>query len=486
MNILSSLEPKLIWQYFEQITQVPRPSKKEGKILDFLKKFAAKHNLEIRQDAIQNIVICKPATPGMENRKKVVLQSHVDMVCEKNSDTVHDFENDPIKLKIENGWVKAIGTTLGGDDGIGMAAQLAVLAANDIPHGPIECLFTVDEETGLTGANEMEEGMISGEILLNLDSEEEGEFCIGCAGGIGTTATFTYPEEAVPANHTALRITVSGLKGGHSGDEIHKGLGNSNKILNRILWQATDLFKIRLSQFDGGNLHNAIAREAFAIVTVKEDKLSSLIELVLTLSREIKTELAVMESDLAINCHPVELPAFVISEQLQKSLLNAIYACPHGVFAMSQEIPGLVETSTNLASVKFKDNHKILVTTSQRSAAHSSKVDIAMMVESVFRLAGAEVEHSTGYPGWKPNTQSDILKVTREQYQKMFGKEPHVKAIHAGLECGLLLEKNPGMDMISFGPTINGAHSPDERMDIETVKKFWDFLLVVLANIPVK
>ncbi len=482
---LGHLEPRRVWEIFEEILQVPRPSKKEHKIAKYIMDFAAKHNLDYKQDKVGNIVISKQATKGKENLKTVVLQSHIDMVCEKNSDVEHDFNTDPIVPRIDNGWVKATGTTLGADDGIGMAAQLAILESDKIEHGPIECLFTVDEETGLTGAFSLEKNLLEGRILLNLDSEDEGELFIGCAGGIDTLATFRYEKVKPEPNHKPYKISISGLLGGHSGDDIDKHRGNANKILNRILWDCERMFDIRLSQINGGNLHNAIARESFALVNVPSKHERSFVELVKRLADELQSEFKNNEPDLKIQLDIAEMPDFVIDQKTQNNLLNALYACPHGVMAMSPDIPNFVETSTNLASVKMTPN-EILVNTSQRSSYDSSKKDIANMIASVFHLAGAKVKHGDGYPGWIPNMKSEILDITKKAYKELFKKEPKVLAIHAGLECGLIGEKYPGMDMISYGPTIKGAHSPDERLEIETVPKFWDLTLEVLKSIPEK
>ncbi|HPD95285.1 MAG: aminoacyl-histidine dipeptidase [Bacteroidales bacterium] len=486
MAVLNTLKPKEVWQQFEEICQIPRPSKKEGKIIEFLVDFAKKHKLEVKTDSAGNVLIKKPGTPGYENLQTVVLQSHMDMVCEKNSDVNHDFLTDPIQPIIDGEWVKANGTTLGADDGIGIAAELAILASNTVKHGPIECLFTVDEETGLTGASEIKEGFFEGKTLINLDSEDEGELFIGCAGGVDTIATFAYDAEKVPSDSVALKLNVKGLKGGHSGDDINKGLGNSIKIINRFLWKGTHKYDLRLANLDGGNLRNAIPREAFAVFTVHKDDKASLILEFEEIKNSIVTELKDTEPDLKINIEDTELPSFVIDEPTHYDLLNAIYACPHGVFAMSRSIPGLVETSTNLASVKFIQDNQILVTTSQRSSVESAKTDISNMVESVFRLANANIQHTDGYPGWEPNMDSNILDITKNAYEQLFKVEPVVRAIHAGLECGLFLEKYPDLDMISFGPTLRGVHSPLERIHIGTTQKFWDLLLEVLVNIPKK
>lgn len=486
MSKFGNIEPKDIWMYFEEILTIPRPSKKETAIIKYLQDFAAKHNLVVKTDEAGNVLISKAAYPGYENLQPVVLQSHMDMVCEKNSDVTHNFNTDPIEAYIDGEWIKAKGTTLGADDGIGIAAQLALLASKEIKHGPLECLFTVDEETGLTGAFEMKEGFFNSKILLNLDSEDEGELFIGCAGGMDTVATFAYDSEKVPTDSVALKVTVKGLTGGHSGDDIDKNRGNSIKIINRFLWKGTHKYDLRLSQLDAGNLRNAIPREAFAVITVHKDDKAEMLKEFEKLREDIYSEIKDVEPNLAIVFENAELPSFVIDEPTHYDLLNSLYACPHGVIAMSRQLKGLVETSTNLASVKFIQDNQILVTTSQRSSVDSAKVDISNMVESVFRLANANIQHSDGYPGWAPNTNSKILQITKDSYTKLFGVEPIVRAIHAGLECGLFLEKYPQLDMISFGPTIRGAHSPDERLSVPTTQKFWNLLLDVLVNIPKK
>ena len=484
MNKLSHLEPKHLWEYFEQICQVPRPSKKEEKIIQFLVDFAREHGLESKQDASGNLLIKKPAVAGMEDRKTVVLQSHVDMVGEKNKGTDHDFDKDPIKPYIDGDWVKAEGTTLGADDGIGIAAQMVVLSSQELSHGPVECLFTVDEETGLTGAFALESGFFDGKILLNLDSEDWGELFIGCAGGIDTTATFDFDREAVPDDHKGYMLQVTGLNGGHSGDEIDKGLGNALKIVNRFLWNATDDYDVRISRFEGGRARNAIPREAEAHITVHEDDVENLQKYFDQFEADMRNEHKVTEPGLKITFEPTDLPSYVTDEDTQHDLVNALYGCPHGVHAWSQEIEDLVETSTNLAAIKLQENDSFFVTTSQRSSVDSAKDDIASMVESVFRLGNAKVNHSAGYPGWQPNTDSEIMKITRDSYKRLFNTDPEVKAIHAGLECGLFLQKYPWLDMISFGPTIKGAHTPEEAISIQTTKEFWQLTVDVLQNIP--
>ncbi|PKP19701.1 MAG: cytosol nonspecific dipeptidase [Bacteroidetes bacterium HGW-Bacteroidetes-21] len=484
MDVFKKLEPRHVWDIFGQITQVPRPSKKEEKIIAWLLDFAKKNKLSAKKDEAGNVLITKPATKGMEKVKTVVLQSHIDMVCEKNSDVKIDFEKDPIQPVIDGEWVKAKGTTLGADDGIGMAAALALLIDNKIKHGPLEALFTVDEETGLTGAFALKPGFITGKTLINLDSEDEGEIFIGCAGGKDTVATFKYETKKVPKQHVAYKISISGLKGGHSGDDIHRGLANSNKLINRFLWNASWDLDIRLSHIDGGNLRNAIPREASAVFVLSTENEKLLKKYFNFFAKEIKSEWAVTEPELTAKLAKTELPAGVIDKYTHFSLLNALYACPHGVIAMSQDMPGMVETSTNLASVKMADKSKIVVTTSQRSSVESAKNDIVSMVSSVFLLAGAKVKSGEGYPGWKPNVNSELLKISRESYKRLFKKEPVVRAIHAGLECGLFLEKYPELDMISIGPTLRGVHSPVERIEIKTVQLFWDHLVDILNHIP--
>ncbi len=480
-----NLEPAKVWYFFKEILNIPRPSKKEGKIIEYLLRFGKERRLETLQDEVNNVLIRKPATPGMENRKPVVLQSHIDMVCEKNSDRVHDFENDPIEAHIEDGWVTADGTTLGGDDGIGIATELALLDSDDIEHGPIECLFTVDEETGLTGAFGLKPGFLKSEILLNLDSEDEGQLYIGCAGGQDTLAWLPYQKQAVPNGYEALKIRVSGLKGGHSGDDINKGRANAIQLLNRFLWTYKDKFDIKLSLFDGGNLRNAIAREAYAIAVIPKGKAPLVISEAKGFEEMCQNEYHATEPGLSFSVTETDMPETVIDDNDFIKLINTLYACPHGVIAMSQDIPNFVETSTNLASVKFEDEN-ILITTSQRSSVESEKDDVTNRVVSVFNLAGARSETSDGYPGWTPNPNSEIMELTKRTYKKLFDVEPKVLAIHAGLECGLIGDKYPEMDMISFGPTLRGVHSPDEKLEIASVEKFWTLTLEVLKNIPVK
>ena len=479
------LRPAVVFHYFDEVCQVPRPSKKEEKIRAYLLDFAKKHNLEAKTDEAGNVLIKKAASAGMENLKTVILQSHIDMVCEKNKDTEHNFETDPIQTYIDGEWLRAKGTTLGADNGIGVATELAVLASDDIKHGPIECLFTVDEETGLTGAFALKEGFMNGDILLNLDSEDDGELFIGCAGGANTTAIYPFPTEKAPQGWFFFRVSVKGLTGGHSGDDISKNRANANKLLNRFLVQTMQKYGMRLADIEGGNLHNAIPREAHALCAVPmEYKEAVRVDLNIFIS-EIENEYSATEPNLAMDLESEAPVEYVMEQKAMERFLLSIYAVHHGVYAMSQDIPGLVETSSNLASIKVCAG-TIKVVTSQRSSILSSRKDMSQMVSAAFILGGATVTTGEGYPGWKPNPSSEILKIAVESYKRLFGVEPKVKAIHAGLECGLFLQKYPSLDMVSFGPTLRGVHSPDERMLIPTVEKFWNHLLDILAHIPAK
>ncbi len=478
------LQPASVFHYFREICQIPRPSKHEGKILEYLLEFGKQHQLETRQDEAGNILIRKPATPGKEGLKTVILQSHVDMVCEKNEDTVHDFMKDPIETVIEGEWMKAKGTTLGADNGIGVATQLALLTASDIQHGPIECLFTVDEETGLTGAFALQKGFMEGEILLNLDSEDEGEVFIGCAGGMDSVGEFRYVPTTIPEGYFFFRVEVKGLAGGHSGGDIHLGRGNANKILNRFLCHLEQQYDLYLCEFNGGNLRNAIPREAYAIGAVPfKDKEAIRVDLNL-FAADIENELSATEPNIRFLLQSESPVAEAIDKDTVHRLLLTLRSIYHGVYAMSQDIEGLVETSNNLASVKMKENRVIRIETSQRSSILSARNDMAATVRAAFELGGATISFGNGYPGWKPNPHSEILQIAQDTYQQLFNEPVAVKAIHAGLECGLFLDKYPGMDMISFGPTLRDVHSPDERMHIPSVERFWRHLLAILENIP--
>jgi dipeptidase D len=484
-SVLGHLEPKSVWKYFEEICKIPRPSKKEEKIIAYLVDFAKAQKLEYKTDDLNNVLISKPATKGYENRKTVVLQSHLDMVGEKNSDTKHDFEKDEIKPRIDGELVYATGTTLGADDGIGIAAQMAILAASDIPHGPIECLFTVDEETGLTGAFGLQPGFFEAKTLINLDSEDWGEIFIGCAGGRDTKAEFTFTKYPVPCAMSFYRIAVTGLQGGHSGDEIHKGLGNSIKIVNRFILETREKYSVFVSDINGGNARNAIPREAFATLLVNEKHASDFEDFVKIFNKNLRNELCVTAPDLKIEVEKTEKPEFIIDLTTQAKLSMAIAACPHGEQAWSQTLDNLVETSTNLATIKTEGD-KVLIGTSQRSSIQSKLDDMVHTVQSVFKLAGAKVISSDGYPGWEPNPDSEIVRISEASYKRLFNSDPEVKAIHAGLECGLIGVKYPGIDMVSIGPDIKGAHTPEERINIQTTIDFWELLLDMLKNIPIK
>lgn len=485
-NSILGLEPRIMWKYFHEITQVPRPSKKEEQIRQYLVNFGKEFNLETIVDEVGNVLIRKDGTKGMENHKTVILQSHMDMVCEKNSDIEFDFTKDPIKTRIEGEWVKATGTTLGADDGIGMAAAMAILASDDIVHPPIEALFTMDEETGLTGAFGLSNDLLQGRVLLNLDSEDEGQIFIGCAGGRDTTAEINISYNEVN-NKKAYKLEVKGLNGGHSGDDIHKGFANANKLINRILKEAIDNFDIEINYIDGGNLRNAIAREAYANIFVADDNINGFKELVDKYEKTFKQEYHKTEPNLKTSISEIEIENKAFTKEDALRVINSVYACPHGVLAMSQDIKDFVETSTNLASVKTKSKSgRVIFTTSQRSSVGSALDDACNMVAANFKMIGAKIIHSDGYPGWAPNPDSEILEISKESYINLFKKEPQVLAIHAGLECGLIGEKYPGMDMVSFGPTIKGAHSPDERIEIKTAQMFWEHLIDILRRIPKK
>lgn len=484
-SVLGHLKPELVWYHFEEICKYPRPSKKEEKIAEYVVSVGKRLGLQTEKDKFGNILIRKPATPGRENLKTVTMQGHIDMVCEKNRDVEHDFDNDPIYPYIDGDWVKAKGTTLGADNGIGVAAALAVLEANDIEHGPIEALFTLDEETGLTGASSLKKGWLKGDILINMDSEDLGTLFIGCSGGKNTAAKFKAKLEKAPRNYATFELKVAGLKGGHSGLEIHVGRGNAVKILNRLIWDYAQENKIRLTEINGGNKHNAIPREAFAVVLVPKNDDKKLKKFVSAYNETVKAEFAAVEPDLTVSLAKHATPEKVMDEKTQKHLVNALYAIPHGVIKMSNDIPGLVETSTNLAVVETVGKH-VNIVTSQRSSVASEIKDITAMVSSVLQLSGAEISYGDGYPGWKPDVNSDLLKVFKSTFEKMYGKEPEVTAIHAGLECGIIKEKYPEMDMISFGPTMKDVHSPAEKLQISTVPEFYNQLVTVLKNIPVK
>ena len=480
---VKDLQPSLIWGAFDAITKVPRPSKHEEQIREFLLDYARQHSIEAKTDKVGNVVMKKPATPGREKAPTVVLQSHMDMVAEKNGDVDHDFMKDAIQTYIDGDWVKAKGTTLGADNGIGMAAALAALTDAEIEHGPLEALFTVNEEIGLEGAEKLGKDMISGKILINLDSEDDGEIFIGCAGGIDTTALFSYKRSFSPDNFIYYKVKVSGLLGGHSGGDIHLGRANANKVIARFIWECSNKWDIAVSSFKGGNLRNAIPREAEAVFGIHEEHKNAVGKFLEKYAQEIKNEFKGVEPSMKLDIEEVSKPEFCIDSTTSLKLIRALYSAPHGVVSMSKDIEGLVETSTNLAAVRMKDDNKIEVTTSQRSSLESRKNDIAGQVEAHFQLAGADVTHSDGYPGWAPNVESKIMKISEEAYYDLFGVKPQIKAIHAGLECGLFLNKYPDLDMVSIGPTMRGVHSPDEKLLIPTVEKFWKHLCLILKKI---
>ncbi len=469
---IKDLQPALVFSIFDEITQVPRPSKKEGKIRQYLLDFAAKHNLSVKTDAVGNVVMSRPATPGHEDAPTVILQAHMDMVCESN-DKNFDFENSPIKTVVDGEWLRADGTTLGADNGIGMAAALAALIDDSFVHGPLEALFTVDEETGLTGANNLGENMITGTMLLNLDSEDDAEIFVGCAGGVDTTCTFTYNRSFAPKDFLYFKINIEKGQGGHSGGDIHLGRANANKLLARFLFALSQKHEVSLAEIDGGNLRNAIPRAAHAIIGVHTSRKETVRTMLNNFIADVENEYKGLEPTLEISMESVDTPDFAIDETTSLNVIRALYSAPHGVISMSRDLEGLVETSTNLAAVKMMPDNKILVTTSQRSSVESRKWDIAYQVEALFKLAGAEVTHGDGYPGWQPNLESPIMAIARDAYKELYDVTPAIKAIHAGLECGLFLEKYPHLDMVSFGPTLQGVHSPSERMYIPAVEKFW-------------
>jgi len=476
---IKDLEPKTVWNNFVKLNNVPRPSKKEEKVIAFAKEFGENLGLQTYVDGVGNVIISKPATAGMENRKAVVLQSHLDMVCQKNSDTEFDFDTQGIEMLIDGDWVTANGTTLGADNGMGVAAIMSLLESTEIPHPALEALFTIDEETGMTGAFGLEPGILKADILLNLDTEDDDEFSIGCAGGIDTNTKYNYVAE--PASGIAYTITVKGLKGGHSGMDIHLQRGNANKIMNRLIYDC-EAFDLRIAEINGGSLRNAIPRESFATVTVKDE---TYLEEFTKRAQEIKGEFSVSDGGLIIEITPTDLPKNVMGKQDVAKLTNTLLAVHNGVYRMSMTIEGLVETSSSLARVIVKDG-EFNTQSLQRSSLESTKMDVAHSVGASFKLMGCDVEHTGSYPGWEPNSNSEILDMMNGKYQNLFNEEPKIKACHAGLECGILGEVYPNWDMISFGPTIRNPHSPDEKVKIDTVAKFWVLLKDVLKDIPVK
>jgi len=482
---IKNIEPVEVWSHFAALNSVPRPSKKEEKIIQFMVDFGKKLNLETITDAVGNVIIKKPASRGMESKKTIVMQGHLDMVHQKNTNTRFDFEKEGINMFVDGDWVKAKGTTLGADNGLGVAAIMAVLSSKTIQHPAIEALFTIDEETGMTGAMNLDSSILTGEILLNLDTEEDDEIGIGCAGGLDITATKTYEEVEIPENTTAFSITITGLTGGHSGMDIHKGLGNANKIMNRLLFDSFTNFGLRIAEINGGSLRNAIPRESFAKVVVNSILRASFLSETNELISQIKNEFSTIEPNLSIKIEEIPQQKNVVDLSVQETFLRAMYAALNGVYKMSPDVEGLVETSNNIAKVDLK-NGKILIGCLTRSSSESSKLDLANSIRSSFELAGFEVEFSGTYPGWLPNMNSEILQIVSNIYRKLFETEPKIMACHAGLECGILGQNYPKMDMISFGPNIKGAHSPDERAQISSTQKFWKLLQEILKNIPEK
>jgi dipeptidase D len=482
---IRNLEPQNIWNKFADLNGVPRPSKKEERVIEFIKNFGQKLGLETFEDEIRNVIIRKPATSGMENRKALVLQGHLDMVHQKNNDTTFDFLQQGIDMYVDGDWVRARGTTLGADNGMGVAMIMAILESNTMKHPAIEALFTIDEETGMTGALNLKGGILQGEILLNMDTEEDDEICIGCAGGIDVTATKKYEEQEVSVDSIAYSIAVKGLNGGHSGMDINRGLANANKLMNRLLYANHKKNGIQINQIDGGSLRNAIPRESVAKIVVQANQKEAFLKLSEQVINEIKKEFKEKETNLSIIISPCELPEKVMNIKDQDGLLKTLYTAHNGVYSMSASIENLVETSNNIARVLVKEG-AILIHNLTRSSVETSKMDLANAIRSAYELSGCTVDMSDGYPGWTPNVHSEIVEVTKTIYEKQNNQKPKVVACHAGLECGILGKNYPDMDMVSFGPTIHGAHSPDERVSIQSVQKFYKFVVEVLENIPLK
>jgi dipeptidase D len=482
---LEGIEPKAVWRIFEDMCQVPRPSKKEEKIIAHIKNWAKDHGFDVKDDKTGNFVVRKPATPGMENRKTVCIQGHVDMVCEKNSDVEFDFDNDPIQCYIDGDWVKAKGTTLGADNGIGVAMGMAIMESDDIAHPAIELLCTLDEETGLTGAMGLATDLLDADILINLDSEEDGAFTIGCAGGLNTNAHYKYEADDATDELVYYELFIKGFKGGHSGIEIHDERGNAAKFMNRLLWTLTHKYNVRLSSFNSGNKHNAIPREAFAVVGVSKPAVKDFEKYLNEFHKQTVAEYGTKEPNLQVGFEKSNKPDRVMQQDFQRRLLNSLYCVPHGVYRMSPDIEGLVQTSMNFAIVETRADEVFLLT-SQRSSVESEKRDLANIVQSAIELGGGKAVFGDGYPAWEPNINSPILNEAKEIFKGLFNKEPVIEAIHAGLECGLIGEKYPGMDMLSFGPTLKDVHSPDEKINIPTTQNCWKLLVEIIKNIPEK
>ncbi len=482
---MNQLQPASVWHYFQELCKVPRPSFKTQKVQQWLLDFAKEHGLESVHDKTGNVIIRKAATPGMEKAKPVILQGHMDMVCEKNGDVRHDFEKDPIDFYVDGDWMRARGTTLGADNGIAVAMCLALLAAEDVKHGPIECLFTVDEEVGLVGATNIEPGLLQGKTLINLDSEDDHWLCIGCAGGINTLAQFAFETMPAPAGLFFFKLGITGLKGGHSGTDINAGRGNANQLLVRFLYQESRVNELYITDFKGGNLSNAIPREANCIAAVPFANKEQLRVRLNIFEADLQAEFGQNEPGLKMVLESVEAPATVLKSEYAQRFLQAMYACPNGVIRMNKDMPDQVDTSTNLASVKPTEGKKNqwTIVTSQRSSIESSKLDVVNRVQAIFELAGMETCHTEGYPGWAPNTDSPLLKLMVDVHKDIFGEEPHVYAIHAGLECGLFLQKYPDWDMVSIGPTMRGVHSPDECLYVPSVESIWKYLVATLERL---
>lgn len=477
------LEPKALWNHFADLNEVPRPSKREEKVIAFMKAFGEKLGLETIVDDVGNVIIRKPASPGMEDRTPIIMQAHLDMVHQKNNDTDFDFDTQGIDMYVDGDWVKAKGTTLGADNGLGVASIMTILASDDIAHPALDALFTIDEETGMTGAEALQGGMLNGKILLNLDTEDDDEITIGCAGGIDVTAKRAVPMETTPGGVQAYEVKVKGLSGGHSGMDIHLGRGNANKLMNRILWLAGRQLGMRLSHLDGGGLRNAIPRESTAMVVVPGDQAAQFEGALATWGDELKAEYKTTDPDLAVEYHKVDTPAQVTTLEFQQQLFNAVYACPHGIYRMSPDIEDLVQTSNNVARVLVADG-ACTVMCLTRSAVDTEKMDLAQAIQANFEQMGCNVEFAGSYPGWTPNPDAAIVDLMHQTYRELFQEEPKVLACHAGLECGILGTNYPDVEMISFGPNIKGAHSPDERTQISSVQKYWKLLLTTLERIP--
>jgi len=480
-----NLEPRALWNNFADLNAVPRPSKKEERVIRFIKEFGQRLGLETYEDEIGNVIIKKPASPGMENRRTVAIQSHLDMVHQKNADTNFDFDTQGIEMFVDGDWVRARGTTLGADNGLGVASMMTLLAAQDLAHPPLEALFTVDEETGMTGALGLKGGLLEADIMLNLDTEDDHELTIGCAGGVDITATGSYAQEDAPADWQGYKLAVKGLTGGHSGMDIHLGRGNANKLMNRLLLQASEAFGLRIAAIDGGSLRNAIPRESFAQIAIPAAAAAAFTAFVEEQKAVLQSEHKTTDPNLQVTLEAVQLPAKLADAAFTGKLLRAIYACPNGIYRMSPDIAQLVQTSNNLARVLVQEGTYTLMCLT-RSSVDSEKMDLALAIRSAFELAGAEVKFSGAYPGWTPRPDAAIVQLMRELYRSKFNAEPDVNACHAGLECGILGANYPGMEMISFGPNIRGAHSPDEKVQISSVQKYWDFLLDTLSRIPEK